>query len=204
MRVYFHELNDTYENFQIHYFGNICNRYTQKEFYKLRRVFRDRIINRMLQEKDFILDENGKKIYTINDKKNFSCSYTGFYIAVGLSDYKIGIDIEDYNKISADKIHIFSSDYELSLVQSEINCSASIATATLVWCCKESLGKLFNVGLARGFKAFEFYYSVNSSLNIKKNFDSNNYDDVHIYYKLFDYKCFVICSFHRLERSYLC
>lgn len=205
MKVYFHDLKGQHHFFQVHNFNQIKTEYSKKDFYQSRRLFRNAIFLHMINEDECFINEELKEIITHSSKIKYSCSYSSFNVAVALSDYKIGIDIEVCGKIRRKYLKLFSSEDEISVVRSTSYELTEQKATTLLWCCKESLGKLFDIGLSRGLNAFEFHILSDGNCYINKNFSDNNQkSDVHIYYDFFDNLCLAISTFHLLERSNLC
>lgn len=192
MKVVFKELDDIKSNIQIMNFSYLSNKYNIYVFKKNRRIYRNLIIQQIFDNKNINIDNNLMKIKTEDKEYFFSSSYSEYNIAVGIWENKIGLDIESYNKISFDKLEIFSSKNEFTIINSLYNSFSPIEVLTLIWSCKESLGKLYNIGLSKGFKAFEFY--KNDQFFIKTNFE-NKINKVYIYYKFLKDICIVLSSF---------
>lgn len=199
MRVIFREMCDM-KDITLHDFSVLSKTCNLEKFRKVRRLYRNKIVEQILDYEEFEFDYDLMEIHTRMLKKKFSCSYCGFSIAVGISDYKIGIDIEAYSKISPKKFNIFSSGYEREIFRSLHKHHSLKEVETFIWSCKESLGKLFDVGLSKGFMSFRFFKK--DMFFVRTNFKSiNRNNEVFIYYKFFDNICFVLSSFHNLDGS---
>ncbi|MHB1391656.1 MAG: 4'-phosphopantetheinyl transferase superfamily protein [Clostridia bacterium] len=169
--------------------------YSMRNFQKVRRYLKDKMIADMLGCTTFIINQDFLITYSGNCEKRYSCSYCGYNIAVALFDNDFGIDIESYNKISEEKINIFSSQAELEIFRSYFKSRSTVELATFIWSIKESLGKLYKVGLSKGFQTFKFYERdgifISTDLQVRSN-------DFYIYYKFYNNNCFVLSALNKL------
>ena len=169
------------------------------DFNKKRRMFRDELITEWLGSQRYVIDYNRMKINIEGKEFDFSGSYSGHKVIFIKSMEKVGIDIEMYTRISSDHIHLFASEDELNSLNPELESFSMLEKATLVWCIKESVGKLFNIGLSKGFDAFKlrkkekFYLSTCLSLSYQRQ--------IHIFYKMFDDYCIVFSIFPKFLKK---
>jgi hypothetical protein len=168
-----------------------------RQFNKVRRVFRDELIKEWLGNEENTIDYDFRKINTKEKEFYFSCSYSGYKIVVIKSVTKIGIDMEMYKRISLDNIHLFASSDELNSLGFEFGLLSLLEKSTLIWCIKESVGKLFDIGLSKGFDTFrlkrkdKIYLSTFLKLSCECR--------INIFYKMFTDYCIVFAKFHMCE-----
>ena len=104
----------------------------RKQFLSIRKLFSFNNIS--LSE--LVYDSNGAP-YLKNGKK-ISISHTNNYAALVISDYNIGIDIQDYREKIISISDKFISAYERQII--DVN---SVKELTLIWCIKESVFKIY-------------------------------------------------------------
>jgi len=167
-----------------------------RHFTKMRRAVRDDLIKIWLGNKGYSIDYNQMKIKVQGKEFNFSSSYSGYKIVVIKSEDKIGIDIEMYERISPNHIHLFTSIDELNSLDSEFESLSASEKSTLVWCMKESIGKLFNIGLSKGFDAFNFKKHDKIYLSTFLNLLCEQ--KINIFYKMFNDYCIVFAKFSKV------
>ena len=104
----------------------------RKQFLSIRKLFSFNNIS--LSE--LVYDSNGAP-YLKNGKK-ISISHTNNFAALVISDYNIGIDIQDYREKIISISDKFISAYERQII--DVN---SVKELTLIWCIKESVFKIY-------------------------------------------------------------
>ena len=159
-------------------------------FNKKRRLIRDVLIRQFLDYRKFSIDYDYMKIDIEGKEFNFSGSYSGYKIAFIISLDKVGIDIEMYKKISLDNIQLFASKDEINSLSSEFESFSLIEKSTLIWCIKESVGKLFDVGLSNGFDSFKL--RKKDKIYLETFLDLSWEHSIIISYKLFNDFCLVL------------
>ena len=107
------------------------------------------VLERMLNLFDISLDEilindNGKP-YFKNSNIFFNYSHSKNYIACVISNYEVGIDIEEKNRVISDKI---ASKY--------LNGVEDNNDRLILWVKKEAYSKLKGLGLQIGFNSIKF------------------------------------------------
>lgn len=165
-----------------------------RHFNKKRRMIREEMIKEWLGDQQHSIDYNHLKIRIEGAEFNFSGSYSNYKIVFIKSLIKVGIDIEMYEKISLDSIHLFASKDELNNLNSEFASYYTIEKATLLWCIKESVGKLFDVGLLKGFDTFKLRRR-DKKLYLGTLLHPLSEYKVNIFYKMFDDFCVVFAKF---------
>lgn len=168
-----------------------------RDFNKMRRVFRNELIKGWLGSQGYSIDYNFMKICIGGKDFSFSSSYSDYKVVVIKSMTKIGIDIEMYKKISLDHIHLFVSEEELSSLSTGFESFSILEKSTLIWCIKESVGKLFDVGLSKGFDAFKLRKRDKIYLGTCLNLSDEH--SINIFYKMFDDYCIAFSEFKNLE-----
>lgn len=173
-------------------FSHLSPIYDARTFKKVRRTYRNLLLKELLNYDEVVIDGKNRRLYTPNRELRFSCSYSDYKIAVAVAQEQVGIDIEAYKKISTEHIELFTSDYEIDVVSSHIKQRTRKEVATLIWSYKESLGKLYSVGLSEGFKTFnickEMDFYISSKLEIKEA-------NVYIHYKFLKDYCITVSCF---------
>ncbi len=142
------------------------------ETLQARVVLKD-MLNRFDVDLDkIIINENGKP-YFKNLDLFFNYSHSKNYIACVISNYEVGIDIEEKNRIISDDI---SKKY-LDGVENNNDRLTS-------WVKKESYSKMKGLGLQIGFNSIDFDSNCKNILINNKNYicsifcDNNNIDFV--------------------------
>ena len=163
-------------------------------FTKKRRMIRDELIEEWLGNNEYSFDYDHMKINIEEKVYYFSGSYSGYKIAFIKSLDKVGIDIEMYKNISSNNTHLFISKDEISNLSSKFDSFSPLEKSTLIWCIKESVGKLFNVGLSKGFDSFKLrkrdkIHYLGTSLNLPHDHSIN------IFFKMFNDFCIVFAKF---------
>ncbi|KAB3533469.1 4-phosphopantetheinyl transferase family protein [Alkaliphilus pronyensis] len=195
MLVKFNELKKNCGNVILKDFNYLSKEQSLSQFKGTRRNYRNILIEGLLED-TFIVNNQLRNIYTVKGTYKYSCSYTGYNIAVAISHNNIGIDIEMYKNINIKNLDIFTNDCELNLVKGIIKKPTSIEAATFIWCLKESIGKLFNVGLSKGFKSISI--CKKQEMHLITNFERDEIPNLYVYYKLFEDFCLVISSYNEL------
>ena len=164
-----------------------------RHFNRNRRMVRDEMIKEWLGNQRYSIDYSRMKISIEGKEFNFSGSYSSYKIVFIKSLAKVGIDIEMYKKISPDNIHLFASKDELNNLSSEFESFSALEKSTLIWCIKESVGKLFDIGLSKGFDAFKLRKRGKIYLATILNLSCEH--GIKIFYKMFDEYCIVFAKF---------
>ncbi len=84
----------------------------------------------------------------------FSLSHAGGYSACVVSDFEIGIDLQDFRPMKDNISCKICTKKEILEIYSGDNGGPSFSTCRL-WCMKESYGKLTGKGFAEGFDTIE-------------------------------------------------
>jgi len=177
-------------------FAHLEKTIDMSHFKKNRREFRDEMLKERLDNRIYSLDNKRKKINIEESVYNFSTSYSGYKIIFIKSLNKVGIDIELYKNISVKNIPLFASKEELNSLDFEFESSSILEKATLIWCIKESVGKLFDVGLSKGFDTFKLKEQGGKIyLATFLNLLCENY--INVSYKKFKDFCVIITTFQR-------
>lgn len=174
-------------------FSHLEQTIDRRHFGKIRRVFRDDLIKEWLGGKEYSIDYHHMKIKIEGEEYGFSSSYSGYKMIVIKSVTKVGIDLEMYNRISLNNIHLFISADELNSLGFEFKSLTTSEKSTLIWCIKESVGKLFNVGLSKGFDTFTLKRSDKVYLSTFLNLSHEK--KLNISYKMFNDYCIVFAEF---------
>ncbi len=193
MIVIFNKLDSIIKNVVYKDFSYLNKNYDLNHFKRVRRNYRNLLIEELLNNNRFRINREDMKLYTEKGEINFSSSYSGYNIAVAISDDRIGIDIEKYENIFYENIDIFTSVSEMSTLRDLLNTYTLLEKATFIWCLKESVGKLYNVGLSKGFKAFNLKKNNEFYLSTKLNIPNKTH--IYVYYKLFKDYCLVLSTF---------
>lgn len=193
MIVIFNKLDSIIKNVIYKDFSYLSENYDLNSFKRVRRNYRNLLIEELLNNNKFRINREDMKLYTEKGEINFSSSYSDYNIAVAISNDCIGIDIEKYENIFYENIDIFTSISEMVTLRDLLNTYTLLEKATFIWCLKESVGKLYNVGLSRGFKAFNLKKNNEFYLNTK--LDILNKTHIYVYYKLFEDYCLVLSTF---------
>jgi len=162
-------------------------------FKKKRREIRDELIKAWLGNQEYSIDYNYMKIRINGKEFYFSGSYSGYKVVFIKSLDKVGIDIEMYKHISLNNIQLFTSKEELNSLNSELDSHSILEKSTLVWCIKESVGKLFDVGLSKGFESFKLRKL--DKLYIETTLNPIRENRISIFYKMFHNFCIVLAKF---------
>jgi phosphopantetheinyl transferase len=170
-----------------------------RQFNRMRRVFRDDLIKEWLGSKGYLIDYNRMKINIEGKEFNFSGSYSEYKIVFIKSVGKVGIDIEMYKRISPDNIHLFASEGELNSLSSEFKPLSISEKSTLIWCIKESVGKLFDIGLSKGFDAFKLKKKDKIYLSTFLNLSCEH--SINIFYKILNDYCIVVAKLQTSEMN---
>ena len=101
---------------------------------------------------EIIIDANGKP-YFKNSNIHFNYSHSKNYIACVISNYEVGIDIEEKNRIISDDI---SNKY--------LNGVEDYNDRLILWVKKEAYSKLKGLGLQIGFNNIEFTSDIKDLL----------------------------------------
>ena len=119
---------------------------------------------------EIIIDDNGKP-YFKNSNIHFNYSHSKNYIACVISNYEVGIDIEEKSRIISDDI---SKKY--------LNGVEDYNDRLIQWVKKEAYSKLKGLGLQIGFSNLEFD-SICNDLLINDE----------------EYVCSIFCSFDNIK-----
>lgn len=101
------------------------------------------------------VDENGKP-YFINSDINFSISHSQEYIAIAISNSKIGIDIQKISEVKESVINLIFNEDDLAFYSSSKDKNSCF---TKIWTFKESYAKCIGKGLKTPFKSIFINYS---------------------------------------------
>jgi hypothetical protein len=180
---------------QVVNFDALKYQYTDRQFKRLRRKFLIDLLKK--KHGNFIeLDFVRRKVsFDSQEEFNYSYSSSGFNIAVIVSQFQIGIDLECYEKLRGCVLDIFSSPEEIATIQSVVQTDCSKQLKTFLWCSKESIGKLIRVGLKDGYKAIQF--ANDDGLRINSIYPTLP-PSIYIYYCFLPHHCVVISSFHEI------
>ena len=96
------------------------------------------------------LEEKGKPFFTHNPNIHFSVSNTQKFIAIILSDKKVGIDIEQTRKYNDSLIKRFFNKEESIYLKNQNDYDKNKAF-TQLWTIKESFVKMTGTGIANNF-----------------------------------------------------
>ena len=96
-----------------------------------------------IEEKDLSYTKNGKP-FVENSKFQFNLSHSGKYCVLSVFDLEIGVDIEFWKDINHNSIKSILTPAEYSFAENNPNKFFDI------WTMKESLSKLFGLGLSIG------------------------------------------------------
>lgn len=96
------------------------------------------------------LEEKGKPFFTHNSNIHFSVSNTQKFIAIILSDKKVGIDIEQTRKYNDSLIKRFFNKEEIIYLKNQNDYDKNKAF-TQLWTIKESFVKMTGTGIANNF-----------------------------------------------------
>lgn len=172
------------------YTGNFSEKYkcSRVEYTRNRRFYRNQLIASIIEDDNFVVDEQRHSIKYKQHEKYFSASYSDNDILVAIQDKPVGVDLERYKKLTEEKGELFINDKERIIMNNELIGQEEINKITMMWCLKESVGKLFGVGISKGFNLFDFVGIV----------DNVQYE-VYAYYLFMKDCCAAICSWNCLE-----
>lgn len=102
----------------------------------------------------FTYGERGKPYIENFPEIFFSLSHAGGFCACAVSDFEIGIDLQDYRPMKENISLKICTEKEIMEIYKGDNGGPSFSTCRL-WCMKESYGKLTGKGFAEGFDAIE-------------------------------------------------
>ena len=195
MEVQFNEINDLTSMANLVYkdYSHLKEAIDIRHFNKKRRMVRDDLLKKWLNNREYSIDYDHMKINIEGEEFNFSGSYSGYKIVFIKSLDKVGIDIEMYKKISPNNIHLFVSKEELNSLNSYFKSFSLLEKVTLIWCIKESVGKLFDIGLSKGFDSFKLIKRDKIYLQTFLNISCGR--DINIFYKIFADFCIVFAKF---------
>ncbi|MBP5603951.1 MAG: 4'-phosphopantetheinyl transferase superfamily protein [Ruminiclostridium sp.] len=104
---------------------------------------------------EFEYGEYGKPFLKSYPDIHFSMSHAGTTVICAVSEFPVGVDIQDIRKISINAAKRFLTDSELSYISGIRNEETIISELCRIWCIKESYGKYTGKGFAEGFSSFE-------------------------------------------------
>ena len=126
---------------------------------KLRSVCSAFLVKKFVKCEELKYNEYGKP-YAHNGKF-FNVSHSGSFVALAISDYEVGVDIEAIKKRDMTFLNNIFDEKDIK--------DASLEDTYLLWCNKESLAKCEGKGL-RDIKE-----APAKPINGKKTFDTNHY-----------------------------
>lgn len=142
----------------------------------------------ILGNDNFVVDQQSHLINNLKQQKYFSASYSDYDILVAIQDKPIGVDLERYNKLTTEKGSLFLSNSERIIMKEKFIEQTDIQGITMMWCFKESVGKLFGVGISNGINVFSFVGLEKRAKYV-----------VYTYYSFMKDYCVAISSWNDLE-----
>lgn len=153
-----------------------------------RRLYRDKLIAKALDSEEFVVNQDNHTIASLYNFVFYSASYSECNILLGMHDVPIGVDLERYTKLSVEKGCLFMNQSERKIINEHFSGRNEIESICMAWCFKESIGKLFNVGISKGINAFTFVECQDSAHYI-----------LYMYYKFMEKSCWAVCLESSLE-----
>lgn len=173
------------------------------ELDKKRSLVAELLIKKAVMEKtglkNVVISRNryGKPYIKNIEGFNFNVSHSGDYVAIGVSEREIGIDIEKKDRIDYHIAERFFSKKEVQAIFSCLGEQERIDTFYQIWTLKESYVKVIGKGLSIPLSSFEFDLSDEI-----KVYDSKQRVLFHFYHRFVqDYSLAVCYAEKDVERN---
>ncbi len=104
---------------------------------------------------EFGYGEYGKPFLKSYPDIRFSMSHVNTSVVCAVSEFPVGVDIQDIRKININTGKRFLTENELTYISGIRNEETLMSELCRIWCIKESYGKYTGKGFAEGFSSFE-------------------------------------------------
>lgn len=113
---------------------------------------------------EYCYNKHGKPQFLSVKNVKFNVSHAGDWVAIGLSDHDIGVDIENVAPLNYDFIDRYFTNEEQQYIRSAPTKQAQLIRFYEIWTCKESYVKMLGTGLSESLNSFTINstYGANS------------------------------------------